>query len=176
MNVDVCTSLPITTAMSRLDLRIGVSPPGPLRRAGLPRPEPDASGTGRGGASAAALIFVRPEAGALVFPGAKGGPMRRSNFNKTSAWPHAVQSIEAEGLHVHDLRHTGNSFAEMSGVASDTSFDGTGGRALPAVQRAAPGQPLGHESPSTMPELGCHHAVATGQTMMQPVQLQAAPE
>ena len=35
MNVDVCTSLSITTAMSRLDLRIGVSLPGPLRRAGL---------------------------------------------------------------------------------------------------------------------------------------------
>ena len=57
MNVDVCTSLPITTAMSRLDLRIGVSLPGPLRRAGLPRPEPGASGTGRGGASAAALMI-----------------------------------------------------------------------------------------------------------------------
>jgi|GEM_PF-3849259 hypothetical protein len=56
MNVDVCTSLPITTAMSRLDLRIGVSLPGPLRRAGLPRPEPAAGGTGRGGAGAAALI------------------------------------------------------------------------------------------------------------------------
>jgi hypothetical protein len=41
MNVDVCTSLPITTAMSRLDLRIGVSLPGPLRRAGPPRPEPE---------------------------------------------------------------------------------------------------------------------------------------
>ena len=26
MNVDACTSLPITTAMSRLDLRIGVQP------------------------------------------------------------------------------------------------------------------------------------------------------
>jgi hypothetical protein len=52
MNVDACTSLPITTAMSRLDLRIGVSLPGPLRRAGLPRPEPAASGTGRGARSA----------------------------------------------------------------------------------------------------------------------------
>jgi hypothetical protein len=70
MNVHVCTSLPITTAMSRLDLRIGVSLPGPLRRAGLPRPEPAASGTGRGGASAAAsfqranctLIARRPRA------------------------------------------------------------------------------------------------------------------
>ncbi len=56
MNVDACTSLPITTAMSRLDLRIGVRLPGPLRRAGLPRPEPAASGTGRGGTSAAASI------------------------------------------------------------------------------------------------------------------------
>ena len=55
MNVDACTSLPITTAMSRLDLGIGVSLPGPLRRAGLPRPEPAAGGTGRGGAGAAAL-------------------------------------------------------------------------------------------------------------------------
>ena len=56
MNVGACTCLPITAAMNRLDLRIDVSLPGPLRRAGLPRPEPAASGTGRGGASAAALI------------------------------------------------------------------------------------------------------------------------
>jgi hypothetical protein len=34
MNVAACASLPIATAMSRLDLRIGVSLPGPLRRAG----------------------------------------------------------------------------------------------------------------------------------------------
>ncbi|HUZ23737.1 MAG TPA: site-specific integrase [Streptosporangiaceae bacterium] len=46
-------------------------------------------------------IFVKPDAGALVFPGVKGGPMRRSNFNKMSAWPHAVQSIGAVGLHWH---------------------------------------------------------------------------
>jgi hypothetical protein len=48
MNVGACACLPITAAMSRLDLRIGVSLPGPLRRAGLPRPGPAASGTGRG--------------------------------------------------------------------------------------------------------------------------------
>jgi hypothetical protein len=39
MNLDACACLPITAAMSRLDLRIGVRLPGPLRRAGLPRPE-----------------------------------------------------------------------------------------------------------------------------------------
>jgi len=49
MNVDTCTSLPITAAMSRLDLGIGVSLPGPLRRAlalggpSPPRAEPGAA-------------------------------------------------------------------------------------------------------------------------------------
>jgi integrase len=44
------------------------------------------------------------------------GPMRRSNFNKLTGWTHAVRSIGAEGLHVHDLRHTGNTFAASSGA------------------------------------------------------------
>jgi integrase len=61
-------------------------------------------------------IFVKDEPGALIFPGAKGGPLRRGNFNKMSAWPHAVQAIGAEGLHFHDLRHTGNTFAAASGA------------------------------------------------------------
>ena len=48
MNVDACTSHPITTAMSRLDLGIGVSLPGPLRRdvsqgQSPPRAEPGAA-------------------------------------------------------------------------------------------------------------------------------------
>lgn len=62
-------------------------------------------------------VYTGPEPGDLVFPGAKGGPLRRSNFNKMSAWPHAVRSIGAEGLHVHDLRHTGNTFAAAGGAA-----------------------------------------------------------
>jgi integrase len=51
-----------------------------------------------------------------VFPGVKGGPLRRGNFNKMSAWPQAVKSVGADGLHVHDLRHTGNTFAAASGA------------------------------------------------------------
>jgi integrase len=39
--------------------------------------------------------------------------MRRS---KVSAWSQSVSSIGAGGLHVHDLRHTGNTFAEVSGA------------------------------------------------------------
>jgi integrase len=60
--------------------------------------------------------FVGPEPGALVFCGASGAPLRRSNFGKASGWPHAVRSIEAEGLHFHDLRHSGNTFAAAGGA------------------------------------------------------------
>jgi integrase len=60
--------------------------------------------------------FVRPEPGALVFCGVRGVPLSRSNFNKMSAWPSAVRSIGAEGLHFHDLRHTGNTFAASGGA------------------------------------------------------------
>lgn len=33
-----------------------------------------------------------------------------------SAWPQAVKAIGAEGLHFHDLRHTGNTFAASGGA------------------------------------------------------------
>jgi integrase len=61
-------------------------------------------------------IYVKNEPGALVFPGIKGGPIRRGNFNKLSAWPHAAESIGMPGLHFHDLRHTGDQFAAESKV------------------------------------------------------------
>ena len=61
-------------------------------------------------------IFVKDGPGALIFPGVQGGPLRRGNFNKMSAWPYAAKSIGAEGLHFHDLRHTGNQFAASSGA------------------------------------------------------------
>jgi integrase len=61
-------------------------------------------------------IYVAPAPGALLFTGIKGGPLRQSNFNKMSAWPHAVRAIGAEGLHFHDLRHTGNHLAAVSGA------------------------------------------------------------
>jgi integrase len=51
-----------------------------------------------------------PDASAVVHSRSRG------NFNKTSAWPHAVASIRMPGLHFHDLRHTGNQFAAQSGA------------------------------------------------------------
>ncbi|WP_248962487.1 tyrosine-type recombinase/integrase [Sphaerisporangium perillae] len=61
-------------------------------------------------------VFVKAEPDALVFSGIKGGPLRRSGFNRLSSWPEAVRAIGAEGLHVHDLRHTGNMIAAESGA------------------------------------------------------------
>jgi hypothetical protein len=49
-------------------------------------------------------LFVGPEPGALVFPGAKGGPLRSGNFSKLSDWPHATRAIGAEGRPAADCR------------------------------------------------------------------------
>jgi len=62
------------------------------------------------------LAVVKPDPSALAFPGAKGGPLRRGNFNRSAAWPQAVAAIGVPGLHFHDLRHTGNTFAAASGA------------------------------------------------------------
>jgi len=60
--------------------------------------------------------YVKPEPGALVFPGIMGGPHRRQNFNKLTGWPRAVEALGVPELHFHDLRHTGNQFAANSGA------------------------------------------------------------
>jgi integrase len=51
-----------------------------------------------------------------MFPGAKGAPLRRSNFNVASGWPRAVRAVGVPAAHFHDLRHTGNTFAAATGV------------------------------------------------------------
>ena len=61
-------------------------------------------------------VFVSPAADSLVFPGAKGAPLRRSNFNRASGWPRAARAAGVPGAHFHDLRHTGNTFAAATGV------------------------------------------------------------
>ncbi|MCA2224780.1 site-specific integrase [Nonomuraea aurantiaca] len=61
-------------------------------------------------------IYVKDEPGALMFPGAKGGPLRRSGFNTRTRWVDVVKDMGLARLHFHDLRHTGNMFAAESGA------------------------------------------------------------
>jgi integrase len=60
--------------------------------------------------------YVQADPDAWFFPGVQGGPLRRGNFNKVSGWPEAARSLGLDGLHFHDLRHTGNQFAANSGA------------------------------------------------------------
>lgn len=53
----------------------------------------------------------------LIFTGDQGGPLHRGNFNKRVKWAEKVKKIGAEGLHFHDLRHTGNTLAAMTGAS-----------------------------------------------------------
>jgi integrase len=62
--------------------------------------------------------FVPDDPTALVFTGPKGGAIRRGNFRKMTAWTKAVSDLGLAGLRFHDLRHTGNTLAAMSGVST----------------------------------------------------------
>lgn len=37
--------------------------------------------------------YTKPEDDALVFTGSKGGPLRRSGFNKITRWRHVVEAL-----------------------------------------------------------------------------------
>ncbi|WP_026412712.1 tyrosine-type recombinase/integrase [Actinomadura oligospora] len=64
--------------------------------------------------------FTKEPADALIFTGVKGGPMRRSGFNKVTRWRHVVEAMGVPALHFHDLRHTGNTLAADLGVSTKT--------------------------------------------------------
>jgi integrase len=79
-------------------------------------------------------------------------------------------------LNLHGLRHTHATHLQMSRIASDATFGRSRERVLPAAQRAALGQARHHGSPRILRDLGCHHRLASGRTMLQPVRLQQIPE
>ncbi|MEV4175017.1 site-specific integrase [Nonomuraea sp. NPDC049709] len=60
--------------------------------------------------------YVQSEAGSLMFPAAKGGPIRRSGFSTRTRWVDVVTEMGLPGLHFHDLRHTGNMLAAEPGA------------------------------------------------------------
>ncbi|WP_244298305.1 tyrosine-type recombinase/integrase [Micromonospora cremea] len=61
--------------------------------------------------------FVDEDQDALVFIGATGAVLRRSNFQRTSNWRVSVAAVGLPGFHFHDLRHTGNTLASRTGAS-----------------------------------------------------------
>ncbi|MER5619472.1 site-specific integrase [Streptosporangium sp. NPDC002544] len=58
--------------------------------------------------------FSEPDPGGLVFVGEQGAQFRRSAFTKI--WAKAIKKANLPAIHVHDLRHTGNTPAAMTGA------------------------------------------------------------
>jgi integrase len=59
--------------------------------------------------------FVGEDPEALLFAGPKGGAPRRSNFQRQ--WSRALAAADLPStVHIHDLRHTGNTLAAQSGA------------------------------------------------------------
>ena len=67
--------------------------------------------------------YAEPGQSGRLFIGPQGGIPRRRNFNRV--WKRALTQAgipAALGLHLHDLRHTGSTWSEMSDVALAASF------------------------------------------------------
>ena len=60
----------------------------------------------------------------LVFAGPKGAQLRRSNF--TRQWRKALEAAGMTGIHVHDLRHAGNTLAGEAGASLRELMDRMG--------------------------------------------------
>jgi integrase len=68
--------------------------------------------------------FVGGDKDALLFVGPKGGPLRRSNFQHQ--WVKATAAAGVRGIHFHDLRHTGNTWAAETGATLRDLMDRMG--------------------------------------------------
>ena len=60
--------------------------------------------------------YAQPGPDGLVFVGPKGGPLRRGNFS--AVWRSIARETGLEHLRFHDLRHTGNTLAAMTGAST----------------------------------------------------------
>jgi integrase len=59
--------------------------------------------------------FTPPGADSLVFVGRKNARLPRSNFSRT--WRQATDAAGLTGIHIHDLIHTGDHIAAMTGAS-----------------------------------------------------------
>ncbi|HJE58807.1 MAG TPA: tyrosine-type recombinase/integrase [Nocardiopsis listeri] len=59
--------------------------------------------------------YAAPGPNGFVFVGVRGNQLRRGNFSKY--WADACSAVGLEDVHLHDLRHTGNTFAAEAGAS-----------------------------------------------------------
>ncbi|MGW5876886.1 tyrosine-type recombinase/integrase [Nocardiopsis terrae] len=59
--------------------------------------------------------YAAPGPDGFVFVGVRGNQLRRGNFSKY--WADACDSVGLEDVHLHDLRHTGNTYAAEAGAS-----------------------------------------------------------
>lgn len=59
--------------------------------------------------------FAAPGPNGFVFVGVRGNQLRRGNFSKY--WADACAAVGLEDVHLHDLRHTGNTYAAEAGAS-----------------------------------------------------------
>lgn len=79
--------------------------------------------------------YVAPPGDAFVFLGKRGAFLRGGNFRREAKWAEALKEMGVQGLHFHDLRHTGNTLAAQSG-ASLTDLKANGTNAASRDQRS----------------------------------------
>ena len=61
------------------------------------------------------MRYAEPGSDGRVFVGPSGVTPRRTNFNRI--WQRATARAGVEGLHFHDLRHSGNTLAAATGAS-----------------------------------------------------------
>lgn len=60
--------------------------------------------------------WAEPGRSGLIFPGRDGQPLRRASWY--NAWSRAMRKVGIDGMRPHDLRHTGNTLAAMTGAST----------------------------------------------------------
>lgn len=85
--------------------------------------------------------YVAAEPESLVFSSWEGAVLRRANFQKI--WAEARESVGLPDVHLHDLRHTGNTLASQTGATLKELMQRMGHstvRAALIYQHTAPGR------------------------------------
>src|SRR5450631_599503 len=75
--------------------------------------------------------YAEPRDDGRVFVGPKGATPLRPSF--TSGWARALDGAGLAGIHIHDLRHTGNHFAAMTGASTRELMGRMGHASMNAV-------------------------------------------